>query len=86
MTGRKFWISYKAEPGLPPVNAGPFVCKSVKQFLPAGVFEKHNYAEGVTYTSERKRSLVQLHTDGGLRTVAVAELWTKDPGKSDNPW
>lgn len=59
----------------------------VKQFLPAGEYERHNYQEGVTYSSTRKKSLVQIYTDpGGLRTVAVATIWTKDPGKADNPW
>ena len=58
----------------------------LKQFLPAGMFERTRL-DGSVEVSERKRSLVQIYTDpGGMRTVAVAEIWAKDPGFADNPW
>jgi hypothetical protein len=57
---------------------GPVEILSVRKVLPQGSFDG-----GI----DRKRSLVQLYTDpGGVRTLAVAEIWGKDPSRADNPW
>lgn len=68
------------------MDVGPLIITGFKQFLPAGIHEtvKEN---GSAYMSERKRSLVQIFTDpGGMRTVAVADLWGKDPGQNKKQW
>lgn len=89
MVGRRIWVldTYAGQV----LTSGPFKVQSFKQFLPAGRFRRmrlDNKGHGVLVeeVSERKRSLVQLWTDGGMRTVAVATIWTKDPGKSSTPW
>jgi hypothetical protein len=80
--GRRIWIlAYYA--GIPLVS-GPFRVQSFKKFLPAGKYVSEK--NGQTYETNRKQSLVQLWTDGGMRTAAVATIWSKDPGKSPTPW
>jgi hypothetical protein len=50
-----------------------------KRFLPRGPIKND---DGVM-TGERSRSLIQVYTDpGGLRTLAVAEVSLKDPGRA----
>lgn len=50
-----------------------------KRFLPRGPIKND---EGVV-TGDRARSLIQVYTDpGGLRTLAVAEVSLKDPGRA----
>lgn len=74
--GRKIWNVYKLD-GIPNV-IGPLDVLFVKKILPAGPLETG---------TNRLRSLVQVYTDpGGFRTLAVADIWSKDPGKADNPW
>jgi hypothetical protein len=56
---------------------GPHVVLKVRRFLPAGPFEQ----DGELVV--RKRSLIQIYTDpGGMRTLAVADIRLKDPGRA----
>lgn len=74
--GRRIWFLNKV--GTISHMVGPLTVLSVRQILPAGK---------TVSGEERKRSLVQLYTDpGGVRTLAAADIWAKDPGRSDNPW
>jgi hypothetical protein len=74
--GRQIWTYIKVDSI--EFFDGPYRVQSFKQLLHAGLTN-----DGV----ERKRSLVQLYTDpGGMRTLAVADIWAKDPGRSDKPW
>lgn len=87
--GRKIWIVDKVDsPGGPiEFKVGPLRITKFRRFLPAGEYEKHSHVTGTTELSNRKRSLVQVFTDpGGLRTVAVATIWGKEPGKSNTQW
>lgn len=74
LVNKRVWIVDKYE-NIPYV-VGPFVVTSFKQFLPAGP-TKHG---------ERKLSLVQFHSDAGLRTASVASIWSRDPNKNSKPW
>jgi hypothetical protein len=75
--GRRIWVMVHGE-GLPNFVVGPFIITKFKQFLPAG---RYNRPDGVL--SERKKSLVQVWTDpGGMRTLAVADVRLKDPGRT----
>jgi hypothetical protein len=47
-----------------------------KQFLPKGPVAS---SEPPAYDGIRKQDLVQLYTDSGLRTLAVADISLKDP-------
>jgi hypothetical protein len=59
------------------VDAGRVV--KFRRFLPRGPIKND---DGVV-TGERARSLIQVITDpGGLRTLAVAEVHLKDPGRA----
>jgi hypothetical protein len=63
---------------------GPYVVTGLRKFLPAGPIR-----DPVTKKRtgrERRFTLLQLWTDGGMRTVSVASVWGQDPGKSDRPW
>lgn len=87
--GRRVWVLDTYEGQV--LTTGPHKVVSFKQFLPAGRFNRQRLDGSgknvmVTEVSERKRSLVQIWTDSGMRTVAVATIWTKDPGKSSSPW
>lgn len=81
--GRRIWVldTYAGQQ----ICVGPLRVETFKQFLPAGEFGRRNFI-GDMEVGVRKRSLVQLWTDGGMRTVAVASIWSKDPGKSASPW
>jgi hypothetical protein len=58
------------------VDAGRVM--KLRQFLPRGPIRMDGDIVG-----ERARSLVQVYTDpGGLRTIAVAEISFKDPGRA----
>lgn len=60
-----------------PFIAGPFTVTKFKQFLPAGVYEKHGLL------IDRKFSIIQVYTDpGGLRTLAAAAIRLNDPGRT----
>jgi len=62
---------------LDPFVTGPFLVLSLKQFLPAGTFDKDGYI------LRRKRSLIQVYTDpGGYRTVAAADIRLEDPRRT----
>lgn len=51
---------------------------SLKKLLPRGPIKIDDEIVG-----ERARTLVQVYTDpGGLRTVAVADIRLKDPGRA----
>lgn len=81
--GRRIWILDTYE-GVT-FSAGPFRVESFKQFLPAGPTKKVNF-EGQLIESGRKKSLVQVWTDGGMRTAAVASIWGRDPSKNTIQW
>lgn len=62
----------------PSVNDAGRVVK-FRRFLPRGPIKN----EDGEVTGERRRSLIQVYTDpGGLRTLAVAEISLKDPGRA----
>lgn len=74
--GRRIWFINQIDKITHAV--GPVDVLSLRKILPAGKLDNG---------SERKRSLVQVYTDpGGVRTLAVADIWSKDPGKANNPW
>ena len=74
--GRRIWNVVHFE-GLEPFVIGPLVVVHFQKFLPAGTYEIDGYI--VT----RDRSLVQVYTDpGGTRTLAVADVRLKDPGRA----
>jgi len=72
--------------GLAPYFEGPVHVLSVRKVLPQGeLFDRRSGDDVVV--GERKRSLVQLYTDpGGVRTLAAADIWIKDPARSDRQW
>lgn len=60
------------------MNLGPFIVVSVQGIYHAGVVKETG--------SVRKKTLVQAYTDGGVRTMAVADIWMNDPSRSDRQW
>lgn len=76
IVNRRVWMVDQYD-GIP-FTAGPFVVTAFKQFLPAGPTKNGK--------AERKQSLVQFYSDVGLRTVAVASLWGRDPNRNASPW
>lgn len=80
---RQIWIADRLD-GKFEFIVGPFVVLSLKQFLPAGPIR-----DPVTKKrtgNERKLSLLQIWTDGGLRTVSVASVWGRNPQQNDSQW
>jgi hypothetical protein len=73
--------------GLPAYYEGPVHVLSVRKILPQGeVYDRRRGDEPIV-VAERKRSLVQLYTDpGGIRTLAAADIWLKDPARADRQW
>lgn len=75
--GRKIWFTNKVD-DMPVHYCGPFDILTLKKILPAGKTETG---------ADRLRSLVQIYTDpGGMRTLAAADIWSKDPSKTDQQW
>lgn len=66
--------------------AGPVDVLSLRKLLPQGeVYDRTT--EGETTSMVRTRTLVQLYTDpGGIRTLAAADIWTRNPGQYDTQW
>lgn len=81
--GRRIWSlsTYAGQT----ICVGPWRVESFKQFLPRGRWHREQH-DGTVIISEREQSLVQIWTDHGMRTIAVASVWAKDPGKSVKPW
>jgi hypothetical protein len=77
--GTRIWAIIRGE-GLPPFSEGPFLITSFKQFLPAASLLPTIPSQ--PGFGERKKSLVQVYTDHGMRTLAVAEIRLKDPRRS----
>ncbi len=74
--GRRIWTHIKMEDI--EYFDGPYRVLGFKQLLHAGLTDGGR---------ERKQSIVQLYTDpGGMRTLAVANIWAKDPAHSASPW
>lgn len=86
--GRPIWVTSKGgerpngEGGFwtdPPFTHGPYRVMSFRRFLPRGPVRD----DAGIVVNERARSLVQVYTDpGGQRTMAVAEISFKDPGRA----
>lgn len=55
-----------------------FLVTGIKQFLPAGPVAA---SDPPSRDAIRERHLIQLYTDRGMRTVAVADLRNKAPRK-----
>lgn len=84
LVGRKLWVLNDLD-GIRHFM-GPYQVLSLKQVLPQG--ERTLVGPfGDKTLVERKRSLVQVYADpGGMKTIAAADIWAKDPGRSPRPW
>jgi hypothetical protein len=81
LRGRRIWAlnNYVKKA---PFFIGPLHVLSVKKVLPAGPVKL-----GDGKVIHRSRTLVMLRTDpGGDRVLAAADIWGRDPTKSDSPW
>jgi hypothetical protein len=78
--GHRIWFLSKIGEDI--FTGGPFRVDSFKGLFPMGP----TYNKDGERTGERKRTLVQVYTDFGMRTLAVADIWFKDPRISEYQW
>lgn len=82
--GRNIWVLNNLD-GIKHFS-GPYQVLRLKQVLPQGERVLQGPFEE-KHIVERKRSLVQVYTDpGGVRTLAAADVWGRDPGRNESPW
>lgn len=83
--GRKVWVRIAID-DMTPFFDGPYQVMGIRAVLHAGPIKGESLDSSSIVPRIREKTLIQIWSDTGMRTLSVADIWMHDPGKSDAQW